>query len=149
MKSGKKSEKNSTSRSLQKNHRILVVEDESIIALDLQNILRNSGFEVCQVVSSGEESILAANQIRPDIVLMDVKLSGNMSGIDAAKEIHRSLDIPAIYLTAFGDESTLRNALTHRDFVYIRKPFEEGEIETAVRKTLQRCSSDKSETLGH
>ena len=149
MKSVKKSKKNSTRRSLPKNHRILVVEDESIIALDLQHILQSSGFEVCQVVSSGEESILAANQIRPDIVLMDVKLKGDMSGIDAAKEIHRSLDIPVIYLTAFGDESTLRNALAHRDFVYIRKPFEEREIERAVKKSLQRSASDEPKTLGH
>jgi DNA-binding response OmpR family regulator len=149
VKSGKKSNKNSVILPVQKNYRILVVEDESIIALDLQNILQNFGFEVCCVVSSGEESIHAANQSSPDVILMDVKLKGAMNGIEAAKEIHKSLNIPVIYLTAFGDESTVRDALTHRDFAYIRKPFEEREIEMAVRKTLQRSSRDKANAMGH
>lgn len=149
MKSAKKPKNISTNHASKRNHRILVVEDESIIALDLQNILQNSGFEVCCVVSSGEESIHVARQVRPDVVLMDVKLKGNMTGIEAAQEIHKRLDIPVIYLTAFGDESTVRDALTHRDFAYIRKPFEESEIEKTVRRILQKSSGANPDNLSH
>lgn len=149
MKSGKNRKESSTNYPAKKNHKILIVEDESIIAKDLQNILKSFGFEVCHVVSSGEEALQVASQSLPDVILMDVKLRGAMSGIEAAKSIHKSLDIPVIYLTAFGDESTVRDALTHRDFAYIRKPFEEREIEMIVRLALQKSSKDKTVNLGH
>ena len=148
MKSVKKSKKNLSQYLLLKNLRILVVEDESIIAMDLQNILEKFGFEVCCVVSSGEESIHAATHTHPDVVMMDVKLRGAMNGIEAAKEIHENLDIPVVFITAFSDESTVCNALKHRDFSYIRKPFEEKEIEKTIRKIVMRSQKDKLKFIG-
>jgi CheY-like chemotaxis protein len=125
--------------SLQKEGRrpaILVVEDETIIALDLQILLESFGFDVYGPVPSGETSLKAVSFFRPDIVLMDVKLKGKMSGIDAARIIHKHLHIPVIYLTAYGDEATLKEASAIPSFRYIRKPFVESEVEESIRNIL-------------
>jgi CheY-like chemotaxis protein len=124
---------------LQKNGRspsILVVEDEPIIALDLQILLESFGFDVYGPVPTGETSLKAASFFRPDVVLMDVKLKGQMSGIDAARIIHEHLHIPIIYLTAFGDEATLQEAATIPSSGYIRKPFVERDVEDSLRNVL-------------
>ncbi len=115
---------------------ILVVEDETIIALDLQILLESFGFDVCGPVPSAETSLKAASFFRPDVVLMDVKLKGKMSGIDAARIIHKHLHIPVIYLTAYGDDVTLQEASETRSFGYIRKPFVESEVEERIRSIL-------------
>ncbi|MGD9346193.1 MAG: response regulator [Candidatus Aminicenantes bacterium] len=115
---------------------ILVVEDENIIAMDLKVILENFGFDVYGPVPSGETSIKAASFFRPDVVLMDVRLKGKMSGIDAARLIHHHLSIPVIYLTAYGDEATVKEATNNSSFRYIRKPFEESEVEDKIRALL-------------
>jgi CheY-like chemotaxis protein len=115
---------------------VLVVEDETIIALDLQALLESFGFDVCGPVPSGETSIKAASFFRPDVVLMDVRLKGKMSGIEAAHIIHNHLHIPVIYLTAYGDETTLKEASTNLGFGYIRKPFLESEVEQNIRSVL-------------
>jgi DNA-binding response OmpR family regulator len=125
--------------SLQKQGRtpkILVVEDESIIALDLQVLLESFGFDVYGPVPSGETSLKAASFFRPDIVLMDVKLKGKMSGIDAARIIHNHLQIPVIYLTAYGDDTTVKKASDISSSGYIRKPFVESEVEETIRSFL-------------
>lgn len=116
--------------------KILVVEDETIIALDLQVLLESFGFDVCGSVLSGEESIKAATIYRPDVVLMDVKLKGKMSGIEAARIIHNHLRIPVIYLTAYGDDTTVKEALKITSCDYIRKPFVESEVEEKIRMIL-------------
>ena len=125
--------------SLQKEEKpptILVVEDETIIALDLQMLLESFGFDVYGPVPSGETSVKAASFFLPDVVLMDVKLRGKMSGIDAARIIHDHLQIPIIYLTAYGDETTLKEASVIPGFGYIRKPFVESEVEESIRNIL-------------
>jgi CheY-like chemotaxis protein len=115
---------------------ILVVEDEPIIALDLQVLLESFGFDVYGPVPSGETSLKAASFFRPDVVLMDVKLKGQMSGLDAARIIHSHLNIPVIYLTAYGDEVTLMEASATPSCGYIRKPFVESEVEESIRSIL-------------
>ena len=115
---------------------ILVVEDEPIIALDLQILLESFGFDVYGPVPTGETSLKAASFYRPDVVLMDVKLKGQMSGIEAASIIHKHLHIPVIYLTAYGDEATLRDASAIPSYGYIRKPFVENEVEENIRSIL-------------
>jgi CheY-like chemotaxis protein len=115
---------------------ILVVEDETIIALDLQILLESFGFDVYGPVPSGETSLKAASFFRPDVVLMDVKLKGKMSGIEAARIIYNHLNIPVIYLTAYGDEATLREISTIPSFGYIRKPFVESEVEESIKSLL-------------
>lgn len=125
--------------SLQKQGRtpkILVVEDEPIIALDLQILLESFGFDVYGPVPSGETSLKAVSFFRPDVVLMDVKLKGKMSGIDAARIIHNHLQIPVIFLTAYGDDTTKKEASEITSFGYIRKPFLESEVEEKIRSFL-------------
>lgn len=116
--------------------RILVVEDENIIAMDIRRTLKGFGYEVCGVVSSGEESIEKAFQNRPDLVLMDIGLRGTIDGICAAKEIQSRMNVPIIYLTAYGDESTLNRADKAKHYGYIHKPINESELRFKIECAL-------------
>lgn len=116
--------------------KVLVVEDENIIALDIQSTLKRFGFDVCGVVSTGEESIESAIRTNPDIILMDIKLRGKMDGIYAAKKIQSKSNVPVIYLTAYGDESTLNRVDRTKPFGYINKPFEETELHSEIAHLL-------------
>jgi CheY-like chemotaxis protein len=86
---------------------ILVVEDESLVAKDIQNRLKKFGYAVPTIVASGEEAIKQVTEFCPDLVLMDIQLKGKMDGIEAAQKINISWDIPVIYLTANADDTTL------------------------------------------
>jgi len=116
--------------------KVLVVEDENIIAMDIQYTLRRFGYDVCGVVSTGEESIESAFRTNPDLILMDIKLRGKMDGIYAAKQIQSKFNIPVIYLTAYGDESTLNRVDRTKPFGYINKPFEEIELQSEIAHLL-------------
>jgi CheY-like chemotaxis protein len=107
---------------------ILVVEDEIITAMDLQTRLKNMGYNVPVVVSSGEEAIKKVKENNPDLVLMDINLNGEMDGIEAATQIHSFSDIPVIYLTAFCDDTTLERAKITEHYAYIIKPIKEREL---------------------
>lgn len=108
--------------------KILVVEDEIIVAMDLQMTLIELGYEVPEVVISGEAAIQIAHELRPDLVLMDIHLSEALDGITAAAHIRQELAIPVIYLTAYADEETLARACKTTPFGYILKPFEAKEL---------------------
>jgi PAS domain S-box-containing protein len=125
------------------NAKILVVEDEAIVAKDLQYRLISFGYTVPVIASSGEEAINQAVKISPDLVLMDIKLKGTMDGIEAAQEIHRHLDIPIIYLTAYADENTLARAKITEPFSYLLKPFKERELQTNIEITLHKHGLEK------
>src|ERR1043165_2125327 len=86
---------------------ILIVEDESIVAKDIQHSLKKLGYTVVGMCSTGEDAIKAAEETKPDLVLMDIMLKGDMSGIEAAGKIREKFNIPIIYLTAYADERTL------------------------------------------
>ncbi|WP_414512071.1 response regulator [Nostoc sp. PCC 9305] len=120
------------------NAKILVVEDEAIVAKDLQYRLKKFGYTVPAIASSGEEAINIAIEISPDLVLMDIKLKGSMDGIEAAEEIYKRLDIPVIYLTAYADENTLERAKITEPFGYLLKPFKERELQTNIEITLTK-----------
>ena len=111
---------------------ILVVEDEAIVAMDLRDRLTQLGYQVAGAVATGEEAIAKANELRPDLVLMDIHLRSTMDGITAADEIRRRSAIPVVYLTAHSDEATLQRAKVTEPFGYILKPFEDREIETTI-----------------
>jgi len=108
--------------------RILVVEDEHIVAKDIATRLARRGYEVLSIVGSAEEAIEQAGAHRPDLVLMDIMLKGEMDGIAAADRIRELHDIPVVYLTAYADEKTLQRAKITDAFGYILKPFEEREL---------------------
>lgn len=118
--------------------RILVVEDESIVAKDIQTTLQSLGYSVPAVVSSGEAAIDRAAVSDLDLVLMDIVLKGEMDGVEAAEHIYGNFNIPVIYLTAYADDHTLRRAKTTTPFGYILKPFEERELQTAIEIALYR-----------
>jgi len=90
--------------------RILVVEDERLIAEDIRRSLQNLGYSVTSVENSGENAIKKAQENKPDLVLMDIVLKGKMDGIEAAEQIHSLLDIPIVFLTSYSDEKILERA---------------------------------------
>jgi signal transduction histidine kinase len=121
---------------------ILVVEDEPITALDLRARLRGLGYAVPAIASSGEEAIRKAGEIRPDLVLMDVRLKTDMDGIEAATAIRSQLDIPVVYLTAYTDEETVQRAGLTEPFGYLLKPFEERELHTTIAIAFHKHKSE-------
>lgn len=115
-----------------------MVEDETIVALDLQNSLKILGYEVVGTAANGPDAIARANQTRPDLVLMDIILQGEMDGIEAAEIIHSQLNIPIIFLTASTDENTLQRAKITEPFGFMIKPFEERELHSHIEIALYR-----------
>ncbi|MGZ7070439.1 MAG: response regulator, partial [Methanobacterium sp.] len=120
------------------NPKILIVEDEGLTAVELKNKLNEYDYEILPIVSSGEDAIKKSKKLKPDLILMDIMLEGEINGIEAAKEIKTFLDIPIIYLTAFGDEETLQNAIITTPYAYILKPFQEKEVRYAIEIALYK-----------
>jgi len=120
------------------NTRVLVVEDEIIVARDIGNMLLGIGYEVVSVVSTAKEAVLTARIERPDIVLMDILLQGERTGVNAAEQIYRNFNIPIVYLTAYADEITLQSAKRAEPFGYLLKPFEERELQTTIEIALYK-----------
>jgi PAS domain S-box-containing protein len=118
--------------------KILVVEDEQIIALELKDRLTEMGHSVVGIVASGEEAIEHVRRLRPHLVLMDIKLQGRMDGIEASEAIRTEVDIPIVYLTAFADETTLQRAKLSSPYGYILKPFQERELHVIIEVSIYR-----------
>ena len=122
---------------------ILVVEDESIVALDLKRCLQNLGYQVSRVASSGEKAVEMIAAQKSDLVLMDIRLQGKMDGIEAAKAIHSDYDVPVIYLTAYADDQTLQSATAAVPYGYLLKPFDARELKTTIEVTLFKHKIEK------
>lgn len=122
--------------------RVLIAEDEGIIARDLDNRLRRRGFIVSSIVASGEDAILKAEADRPDLILMDIVLHG-IDGIEAADNIRQRFDIPIIYLTAFADDRVLDRAKLTEPYGYIVKPFEDRELYSTIEMALYKHGMEK------
>lgn len=120
------------------NTKILVVEDEKIVAMDIKHRLITLGYSVPAVVTSGEESIEKTAEIQPDLVLMDIVLKEKMNGTEAAQQIRDSFDIPVVYLTAYANEKTLGRAKLTEPFGYILKPFEDRELHSTIEVALHK-----------
>jgi class 3 adenylate cyclase len=125
------------------NLRVLIVEDETIIARDLSRTMKKFGYEVVDVVSSGEEVISRTIELEPNLILMDIKLSGKMSGIEAADEIKKIIDIPIIYITAYADKETIHKAKMTEPFAYIVKPFDEKSLNTSIEIAVYKHNIGK------
>lgn len=117
---------------------ILVVEDEAIVAKDIEQCLKRLGYDVVGIFDTGEEAIVEAKKKKPDLVLMDIMLKGEMSGIEAAQKIRENYQIPVIFLTAYTDESTISKAKLTEPFGYIIKPFKEIDIQTSIEIALYK-----------
>ncbi len=123
--------------------RILIVEDEAIVAADLAGKLGRLGYEVAGIAAEGKEAVAMACRLGPQLVLMDIWLEGPMDGIEAAEAIRRQLDVPVIYLTAHSDPATLARAKLTGPFGYILKPFEERELATQIELALHKHQADR------
>ncbi len=125
------------------NAQIMIVEDERIIAEHMQSHLRNLGYDVAYIASTGEEAIEKAENLRPDLVLMDIKIKGKMDGIDVAGELRSRFDIPVVYLTAYSNTELLSRAKLTEPMGYIIKPFGESELHTAIEIALYKTEIEK------
>src|SRR6056297_2222306 len=123
--------------------RILLVEDESIVAMDMERRLGALGYTVIEHVLSGEDAVAKAIQEKPDLILMDIHLKGKMDGIEAAERIKSTLGTPIIYITAYSDETTLARAKVTEPFGYILKPFQEREIYSTIEMALYKYKMEQ------
>lgn len=121
---------------------VLVVEDERIVALDLRDSLEDMGYEVVDILARGEDATAAAEQLKPNLVLMDIHLAGKMSGTEAANLIRQKLDIPVVFLTAYSDKATLECASDSLPYGYLVKPFDKRELDATLRMALSRHRSE-------
>ena len=123
--------------------KILVVEDESIVAMDIKQRAEGLGYEVIGITPSGEEALEIIREDPPDLILMDIVLKGKIDGIEAAQRIHDNYDIPVLYLTAYSDEETLKRAKITEPFGYIIKPFEDRELHGSVEIAIYKHEMDR------
>lgn len=121
----------------------MVVEDELIVATNIENQLRKIGYDIIPSVDSGEEAITRAQEAKPDLVLMDIKLSGKIDGIEAAQYLYEHLNIPVVYLTAYLDNETLQRAKITSPYGYILKPFEINKLHTTLEIALHKNEMEK------
>ncbi len=124
--------------------RILVVEDEGIIALNLREQLLSLGYDVPPAVASGEQALRHIDASPPDLILMDINLKGTLDGIATATRIPAALGIPLIYLTAYSSDATLSRAAATNPYGYLLKPFSARELHAMIQVSLARCRTDRA-----
>lgn len=125
--------------------KVLVVDDEAIITLQLEERLTRIGYKVVGMAASGEDAITKARALKPEIVLMDIVMPGTINGIAAAKVIHEELDIPVIFVTSYADDKIIEEAKRVHPYGYIVKPFNELELKAAMEVALYRKLTEKHE----
>ncbi|AFZ44992.1 response regulator receiver protein [Halothece sp. PCC 7418] len=123
-------------------NKILIVEDEAVVSLDISRRLEKMGYEVMGRLASGEEAIELIQQERPDLVLMDINLQGEMDGIETATKLYKDHNLPVIYLTAYAGQSTLERAKESKPYGYILKPFKERELHAAIEIAISRHETE-------
>lgn len=123
--------------------RVLIVEDEKIIALDLQRRLEKFGYSVVGLAATADEAVEFALEHRPNIILMDIMLGGDRDGIDAAVEIKQHISVPIVFLTAYADERTVERAKEAQPVGYVLKPFKERELQTTIDIALYKARVDR------
>jgi two-component system response regulator LytT len=117
---------------------VLVIEDESIVSKDIQYSLKKLGYNVVGAAPTGEKAVELAEELKPDIILMDIMLKGKITGIEASAQIKEKLNIPVIFLTAYADENTLSKAKVTEPYAYIIKPFKEIDLHTSIEMALYK-----------
>ncbi len=122
--------------------RILIVEDEGIVALDMQSRLKRLKYQVVGIASTGEQALNLAGQHQPQLALMDIRLQGGMDGIETARQLRARYGIPVVYLTAYADEATLQRAKLTEPLGYLIKPFEERELYSTIEMALYKIEME-------
>ena len=128
--------------------KILIVEDEAIVAKDISVCLEKIGYEVIATFSKGEKALHFLEENKPDLVLMDIMLAGNISGIEASAEIKKKHDIPVVFLTAYADEKTIERAKVTEPYGYVIKPFKEIDLRTSIEMALYKFKKEKEKLSG-
>ena len=118
--------------------KLLLVEDEFLIAALLRRNLMLVGYDVCELVSTGEEAVERAEQEQPDFILMDVRLGGKMDGIEAAREIHQRFQIPIIFMTGYSDKERVAQAKELNPLAYLVKPVTPDDIKPIIDSALKK-----------
>ena len=125
------------------NAKILIVEDEVIVAMNIEKRLQNSGYNVTGIASSSDQALAKIEIEKPDLVLMDIKIKGVLDGIDTADLIRKRYDLPIIYLTSYTDEETFNRAKLTEPFGYLIKPFETKELNRIIEMALYKNEINK------
>ena len=123
--------------------KILIVEDEKIIAKDIENKLLELDYVVPAIISTGEEVLETIRKTKPDLILMDIKLEGIMDGIEAAIEVRKNFDIPVVFLTSYSNNSTLKRSKEAEPYGYIVKPIDERDLISSIEIAFNRYSLEK------
>lgn len=127
---------------MNKKSKILIVEDEEIVAFDLKQTLEKLGYEVTAQASSGVEAIEKAENLKPDLILMDIRLKNELDGIDAAHIISFKRRVPVVYLTSFGNEEIKKRAKKTTASAFLLKPFDEDKLKTTIDSALSEYNSN-------
>ena len=127
--------------------KILIVEDEAIIAMEVENQLQSLGYEVTSIVDTGEKAIKKAEEDKPDLMLMDIRIKGEMDGIGAAEEIRNRFGIPVIFSTAYLDQERIQRAKIVMPFGYVLKPIQERDLKVTLEMALYISKIDKERRL--
>src|SRR5579859_3777172 len=124
--------------------RVLVVEDEAVVALHLRQELTKLGYSMAGVATTGEQALKMIEDVFPDVVLMDIHIQGEIDGIETANRIPRYLHIPVIYLTAYSEDTTLKRAGDTHPYGYLIKPFLDRELHATIKMALVRSRADEA-----
>lgn len=124
--------------------KILVVEDEMIIAANISLQLTQLGYDVTGIIPRGEEALLHIKENMPDVILMDINLKGNLDGIETVKEMQKTQNIPVIYLTANADDAHFNKAKETKPSAFISKPFKKLDLQHAIELTISRYQSENN-----
>ena len=122
---------------------LLVVEDETIVAMSIKQRLTQMGYQVTGIAASGAQAMVQAEQVRPDLVLMDIGLQGGMDGIEAAQEMRRRFRLPVVFLTAYAESRTLHRAIEAEPFGYILKPFDDRELKIVIEMAVYKHRAEE------
>ncbi|MGF7175432.1 response regulator [Azospirillum doebereinerae] len=120
--------------------RILIVEDESLAAMALEEILGMLGYSVCEIADNADDAVAAAERHRPDIVLMDIRLHGSKDGIEAAAAIHARFGIRCVFMSAFGDPDTRRRAEDCHPFGFLKKPYFPNQLDRVLADAVRQLA---------
>ena len=123
--------------------KILIVEDDALVAKDIKQTLQTSGYSVTSIVTSGKQALIKAEKNAPDLVLMDIVLNGKMNGIETVHKIHNRFDIPVIYITAHSEAKTIEAAKLTEPYGYVVKPIDGKELLIAIEIALNKYSKTK------
>ncbi|MGZ4099683.1 MAG: response regulator, partial [Bacteroidia bacterium] len=122
--------------------KILIVEDETVIAMDLQMSLERFGYRVIAHVTRGEDVIETFNSVIPDLILMDIKLEGTLDGVETAQLIHENYNIPVIFITSYSNSDIIERAKKANPFGYIVKPFNDRELRTNIEIAIYKHETE-------